>query len=265
MICQEEGRDKNNVKFLVSCRKNLEGFDTLGVDISCVSFNANIEPYRLLQITGRSMRVDYPNKIANCLVFKESNNTDEKVEDIIYNLYRQLIEDMDLKDKFEKIVREGKIGNEIKKFIEDFIGEIIIDEKTYSSKESIEFIQKLYLRNEIRKTDDKIKKYDLIVKHNKKCGFTGRDDYIKRKEENADEYVETPDIVYKEKFVNWYSFLGIDEKKFYDEKEFLERIKKCRSGREYLELTKVDDKLPKEYAELFPNIFKLLPWNKNRR
>lgn len=249
-----------DVKFLVSCRKNLEGFDSKGVDLSCVSFNSNIEPYRLLQISGRSMRNDYDHKMSDCMIFKESNNSDEKIEEMIFKIFKQLVEELEIKDVKKKegeevIINVGKIS----KIMNDFIGEISIDERIFTVDQSIRFIQRLYYREIKNESEKKRLSYRQMINHNRTFDFVDKTDYEKRRVEN-EQYLENPLEVYEKEFRSWYEFLGKNLDEFYSEKEFLNVVKKCKRKSDYNKMVLTDKKLPKSYTECYNFKYGQVPW-----
>lgn len=249
-----------DVKFLVSCRKNLEGFDSKGVDLSCVSFNSNIEPYRLLQIAGRSMRNDYDHKISDCMIFKESNNSNEKIEEMIFKIFKQLVEELEIKDVKKKegeevIINVGKIS----KIMNDFIGEISIDERIFTVDQSIRFIQRLYYREIKNENEKKRLSYRQMINHNRTFDFVDKTDYEKRRVEN-EQYLKNPLEVYEKEFRSWYEFLGKNLDEFYSEKEFLNVVKKCKRKSDYNKMVLTDKKLPKSYTECYNFKYGQVPW-----
>jgi predicted nucleic-acid-binding protein len=96
----------------------------------------------------------------------------------------------------------------IKQVVEKFFGPVAISGKIYNVDETIHRIQSMYARKAFERSDPK-EKYEVIRVLNKELGIISRDDYIERASEHPN-YIENPKIYFKDQWISWYHFLGID-------------------------------------------------------
>ena len=83
--------DLSHNHILFACQRYREGADIRGLELGALSMGASIEPHILLQIAGRVMRLDYPGKMADILIFREKKE-DETADRIIYDLLEAITE-----------------------------------------------------------------------------------------------------------------------------------------------------------------------------
>lgn len=84
------------VRILLACQKFREGSDIKGVDMTGLVGQKDIEPYILLQIIGRALRIETdPAKIGDCMVFRDkAEEEDTNPAQILYDVFANLILDM---------------------------------------------------------------------------------------------------------------------------------------------------------------------------
>ena len=119
--------------------------------------------------------------------------------------------------------------------------------------------------------------FNYVKQLNKELNIQDKEDYTKESIEKFHqkyiEYIKNPEEYFKLKGVwtNWYDFIGIDTKKFIQDKnDWINfcKEKNVRSIEDYKNLCKLHDKLPInpiDFYKDFSNIPKELGINKNRR
>ena len=129
-----------SIQVLFACDRYREGSDIKGIDMACVLVGDSISAHILIQILGRSLRLDYPDKEGWCLIL-HPNSDNKSEEDILDGIALNIME----------IIRESNTTYDkknITQIIENYFGDVIIDGKTISLKETIERVQAAYVRRE---------------------------------------------------------------------------------------------------------------------
>ena len=99
----------------------------------------------------------------------------------------------------------------IKQVVEKFFGPVAINGKVYQVEETVQRIQAMYARKAFERADPK-EKYDVICSFNRELGLTSREEY-----ENVPfhpKYITDPKIYFKDQWISWYHFLGVDTSLF---------------------------------------------------
>jgi superfamily II DNA or RNA helicase len=192
-----------SVKVLFACDRYREGSDIKGIEMTCVLIGNTISAYILIQIQGRSLRMDYDRKEGWCLIVCpcEGDETEEQVlERIVLDIFSFLGDSRPLQKK------------DIVRYIDTYFGEISINGAVFSKKETIDRLQAAYIRREYAKRTPK-EKYEVIRALNKELGLTSRDDYNTHAKEHV-KYIEDPKSYFKDLWISWYHFLGVDTSTF---------------------------------------------------
>lgn len=190
--------DKQQILF--ACQRYREGSDIAGLESVCTLLGSTISPHTLLQVCGRAMRLDYPEKEGWCILAKECKDS-ETAEDILSNIL------------FEIATFEGKTDvytskEKIKRFIESYIGDITVLEHKFTIEETIQRIQSLYIRREFTERTSK-EKYGFIRELNRELSLSKREEYFAMKKKHP-RFIESPKEYFKDEWQSWYHFLGVD-------------------------------------------------------
>ena len=231
-----------SIQILFACDRYREGSDIKGVDMTCVLVGDSISAYILIQILGRSLRLDYPDKEGWCLILHPTADNKSE-EDVLDNIALDIMEFIgESNTTYDK--------KNITRIVENYLGDVIIDGTTISLKETIERVQKAFIREEYKKRTPK-EKYELIRLINKEMNIQSRDEYFERAEEHS-RFIENPESYFKGIWNCWYNFLGVDCSVFPQTKADWVRVCKERNfvtWNDYKE--RIDNDLPKNPYELY--------------
>jgi superfamily II DNA or RNA helicase len=180
-------------RILFACERYREGSDIQGLEMTAVLMGDTISSNIALQIMGRGLRADYPNKEGWCLLFRpsEEGTTEEEVLDMI------LLEIMETMTS-TKISTDTK---EATKFIETCIGSTTVKNHSLTVKETVERIQALFDRRHNRVT------YEGIKAKVRAAEIHTQDEYMEKKVQKAwpDDPTTLPG------WRSWYDFLQAAE------------------------------------------------------
>jgi len=254
-----------------------EGFDC--PKLNGVVFGENMESdIRIVQSTLRPNRLDssYPNKKAYVIIpYIDTEN---------------FITDNESFDKCRKII--AKIRN-VDERIEQKINVVSLNKS--SSKPSDDPKEKIKYHHIIENGDELTKimlrlryskalgsqyteeedEYNYVKELNKQLNIQSKEDYTKESvkvyHEKYIEYIKYPEEYFKGIWSDWYDFIGVDTKKFIQDKN--DWINFCKDNNvksidDYNELCKLHEKLPMNpvhFYKDFSNIPKELGINRNRR
>ena len=110
---------------------------------------------------------------------------------------------------------------EIEPLIKTFLGGVSVSGCTLSLEETIKRVQAAYVRREFTKRTPK-EKYALVRAANKELGLVSKDDY----KERGASLIEDPRSYFKDWWISWYDFLGVDTSDFPQTK--LEWVRLCK-------------------------------------
>jgi superfamily II DNA or RNA helicase len=269
---------KNTPYGIISCIQIFgEGFDLPKLNGVCITGNMQSE-VKIVQYLLRPHRLDplNPNKKAYIIIpyfdadnLEIQNKSFQNIKNIISQL-RNIDENIEQKISIYTIEKSQPEKDKDYKQIQN---------------NNINFINNVDELNKIKlrlrhskvlesKCSEEQDEYNYVRELNKELNIQSKNEYndkvIKDKHQN---YIEKPDEYFKLKGVwdNWYDFLGIDTKKFIQNKqEWLNFIEKnnIKSVDDYNILCTKCDVLPKEPAEFyigFGNIYSLLNSTSRRR
>lgn len=190
---------------LCACQRYLEGSDIQGLESTGILIGDTISAHTLLQIIGRALRLDYPEKIGTCLIVKavDENTTEEEVLDSIV---------FDIMEIVGLPVTELIKKEYTRKIVETYFGTVEIRGKTISVEETVDRVQAAYIRREYTRKTPK-EKYQDIQTMNRELGLKSKTEYEESKVVHP-RYIENPDKYFKDIWASWYHFLGVDTSKF---------------------------------------------------
>ena len=241
-----------SVRVLFACGRYREGSDIPGLEMTGVLIGKSISAYILIQIQGRSLRMDHVEKEGWCLLVSpcEEGETEQDVLDrIALDILSFLGENRPLNKK------------DIERYVHTYFGDVIVDGTICSKEETIDRIQSAYIRREYAKRTPK-ERYETIRSLNKEMGLTSKNEYEERRMTHPN-YIGEPRNYFKDYWISWYHFLGIDTSPFPQTK--LEWIHKCKelgitswsTYKQKKNITLPDD--PLEMYEDFTNWDKEIP------
>jgi len=203
------------VQVLFACGRYREGSDIKGLEMTCVLIGNQISAYILIQIQGRSLRMDYSNKEGWCLIVcpcEEGETEQEVLDRIALDILTFIGDSQPLKKK------------DLERYFDTYFGEVVINGIVCSRKETIERIQAAYIRREYSKRTPK-EKYEIVRQLNKEMEIKSKEEYEERASEHP-KYIENPKIYFKDWWESWYKFLGVDTSAFPQTKS--EWIRVCK-------------------------------------
>ena len=191
-------------RILFACERYREGSDINGLEMTSILMGNTIAANILIQIIGRALRLDHVGKEGWCSIFRPSDE-DTTEEDVMDNI---------LLDIAETLGRNEILGDpkEIRKMVEVFIGTTMIREKYLSVEETVARIQALYERRAWTGRNQK-ERYEVIRRLNKQMNLTSRQEYYDRRLDHLN-YIDDPKMYFKDQWISWYDFLGLDTSAF---------------------------------------------------
>ena len=192
-------------RILFACERYREGSDIRGLEMTIVLMGNTIGSNILLQIAGRALRNDYDGKEGWCIIVRpsEEGTTEDDVFDCIVLQIMEFIGKEDLTTPTKE---------KIKRVVEKFFASVAITGKIYNVNETIRRIQLMYARKEYEHADPK-EKYGIVRALNKDMGLCSREEYNDQRLTHI-KYIEDPKVYFKDHWVSWYHFLGVDTSAF---------------------------------------------------
>ncbi len=205
-------------RFLFACDKYREGSDIKGLEFTAVLMGRSIAAYILLQIIGRALRTDYVGKEGWCCIVRPRFE-DESAGDVLVHILLDL----------EALISYSA-GVAIKKHVEAFVrtyfGTVTLDGRQLDVAETVARAQDMYLRRSYDPRPAK-EKYSAICALNKEMGLSSRNEYFEQREHHP-RFMEDPKSYFKDQWISWYHFLGVDVSAFPPTKT--DWIAACRSA-----------------------------------
>lgn len=229
---------------LFACQRYREGSDIPGLEITGKLVGNTTSAHNLIQISGRALRIDYPGKEGWCLIARPSEDG-TTIEDVLDSI---ILEILDYLGKTEKTIEPKEVSTLVK----TYFGELSISGSRCSIQETIERVQAAYARIEFGKRTPK-ERYGLIQSHNKELGITSKYEYEQSQKVHP-RFIEAPESYFKDYWISWYHFLGIDTSTFPQTKFDWIRVCKEReitSWEHYKSLGNQD--LPTNPGEMYPD------------
>ena len=212
-------------RILFACQRYRQGSDIFGIEMTMVLFNATIAANVLLQIIGRCLRKDpaYDHKEGWCIIVKTRGQDDaDAPEDVLDSILLEFANFMLTTSGSAHLTKP-----KIREFIAQFLVPFRLDNgKEYPIEETVDRIQCMYLRKEYERADPK-EKYQLVRALNQELGLSSKDDYKTRASEHS-KYIEDPKSYFKDNWVFWYHFLGVDTTAFPQTKQ--EWVAACKDA-----------------------------------
>jgi len=194
-------------RILFACQRYRQGSDISGIEMTMVLFNATIAANVFIQIMGRALRKDpgYDDKEGWCIIVKTRSPDDaETPEDVLDSILLEFANFMLTTSGTAHLTKP-----KIREFIVQFLVPLQMDNgKDYPIEETIERMQCMYLRKAYDRAEPK-EKYHLVRTLNKELGLMTKDEYKTRAHEHS-KFIDDPKSYFKDQWVSWYHFLGVD-------------------------------------------------------
>ncbi len=238
-FASEIAKPDGTPRILFACDKYREGSDIKGLEFTAVLMGHQIAAYILLQIIGRALRTDYAGKEGWCCIIRPKFDG-ETADDVLLHVLLDLEAMISLNPAGTTTTRAV-----VEKFVRTYFGTITLDGKAMDVAETVERTQNLYLRREYDARSAK-EKYFVIRDINKSLVLQSRDEYARRCSEHP-RYIPDPKSYFKESWVSWYHFLGVDVTAFPQTKTDWVRV--CKE----MQLNTWEEYKAKNVVELPPN------------
>jgi hypothetical protein len=192
------------VRILFACERYREGSDIFGLEMTFVLIGNTIAANILLQVAGRALRRDYEGKEGWCCIVRpcEDGTTEDDVFDSI------MLDIMEFINKTELLNNKKAI----QRIVETFLGQTTVNGKLYDVEETTNRIQAFYVRREFERGPPK-EKYFLIRRLNQEMSLVSKQMYEERVSEHL-KYIADPKAYFKDSWISWYHFLGVDTTSF---------------------------------------------------
>lgn len=230
-------------RILFACERYREGSDIKGLEMTVILIGNTIGANILLQVAGRALRKDYAGKEGWCVIVRPSDEGATE-DDVFDSIVLQIMEFIGN----DNIINPTK--NKIKDVIEKFFGAIAISGKVYNVDETISRVQAMYARKAFERSDPK-EKYDVIRALNKELNLRSKNEYEERCSEHS-KYVSDPKNYFKDWWISWYHFLGVDTTGFPQTKPEWVRLWKDMGIRSWTEYKRTNSPLlPNNPGEMY--------------
>ena len=235
-----------------------EGFDC--PKLNGVVFGENMESdIRIVQSTLRPNRLDssFPNKKAYVIIpYIEKENSDSDKES--FEKCRKIIAKIgNYDERIEQKIRVVSLNKPNNNSTEPITKKEI---KYYHIIENSNELTKIKLRLKYRRALDSLyseeqDEFNYVISLNKELNIQSKEDYVKIKDIHKN-YIDDPEKYFKEKGIwsDWYDFIGIDTKKFIQDKnDWLNFCKdnNVKSLDDYNELCKLHEELPMNPGDFY--------------
>lgn len=231
-------------QILFACQRYREGSDIPGLEITGKLMGDRTAAHTLIQISGRALRIDYPEKEGWCLIARPSD-PGTTVDDVLESI---LLEILDFLGKADKNLE----AKEVSAIVKRYFGELDVEGSKCSIQETIDRIQSAYARIQFTKRTPK-ERYSMIQGYNKELGLTSKVLY-QEKSETHPRYIPDPQSYFKDCWISWYHFLGVDTSRFPQTKAEFHNICSERGITSWdMYKEKRGDDLPANPGELYLN------------
>lgn len=202
-------------RVLFACERYKEGSDIKGIEMTCILMGDIIGTHILLQIAGRALRNDYDEKEGWCIIVRPSE--DHVTEDEVFDSI--VLQIMDFMGK------ETPNKTNIYRIVEQFLGNVTVSGKEYDINETVQRIQAMYARDAFEKTPKE--KYSIVRGLNQELGIKHKQTYKEKASEHP-RYIEDPKDYFRNEWVSWYHYFGVDTSVFPPTKQDWVRLCKER-------------------------------------
>ena len=229
-------------RILFACERYREGSDIHGLEMTVVLMGDTIGANIIVQIAGRALRQDYAGKEGWCIIVRPSEEGTHE-DDVFDSIMLQIVD----------FIGQGSSPGQskVREIVEKYFGQMAISGKVYDVEETVRRIQTFYSRKAFEHATPK-EKYEVVRNLNREMMIKTKDQYNQKSAEHV-KYIENPRFYFKDQWVSWYHYLGIDTSVFPQTKT--EWIQKCKElgilrWQDYKETHKKNN-LPENPGEMY--------------
>lgn len=236
-------------RVLFACERYREGSDIYGLEMTEILMGNTIASNVAIQVCGRALRRDYPEKEGWCGLVRPSE-PGETEDDVLDTILLEITLALG-KGGEDTTNGDGGIGR-LRTLVRVFLGDVVVNGKTYSVEETVGRLQALLERRVFERGVPR-EKYGAVQAINRELGLMSRDAYFASLPRRKNP-IENPPTYFATIWTNWYDFLGIDCNRFPHTKTDWVRVCQERgllSWRAYQVAVETCVDLPKNPAELY--------------
>ena len=202
-------------RILFACERYREGSDIRGLEMTVVLMGDSIGANVIIQIAGRALRQDYVGKEGWCIIVRPSEDGTSE-DDVFDSIMLQIV---------EFIGQSGNPGqHRVRQMVEKYFGQMAVSGKVYDVEETVRRIQTFYARKAFEHATPK-EKYEVVRDLNRELMVQTKDQYNQKSGEHA-KFIENPRFYFKDQWISWYHYLGIDTSAYPQTKQ--EWVQKCK-------------------------------------
>jgi len=229
-------------RILFACERYREGSDIYGLEMTIVLMGNTIGANIIVQIVGRALRRDYDGKEGWCIIIRPSEDGISE-DDVFDSIMLQIMD----------FIGQGSNPGQkkVRQMVEKYFGQVAISGKVYDVEETVRRIQSFYIRKDFENSTPK-EKYEVVRNANRELLIQSKDQYNNKKSEHI-KFIENPRFYFKDQWVSWYDYLGVDTSSYPQTKN--EWMQKCKDlgimqWQDYKEKYKMNN-LPENPGEMY--------------
>ncbi len=184
------------IHVLFACERYREGSDIKGLEMTAVLMGKSICAYILLQIIGRALRLDYPQKEGWCMIMRPSE--DGCTEEIVFESI--------VMDIMTFLDQASGTAHDIRKIVHAYFGDVTVNGKVCDMEETIQRIQAMFDRKLFQRS--KKERYEHVKKRNLELNITSKSMYYDSASHPS--FIHDPPSYFEKEWKNWAHFLGKD-------------------------------------------------------
>jgi hypothetical protein len=202
-------------RILFACERYREGSDIHGIEMTVVLMGDTIGANIIVQIAGRALRQDYEGKEGWCIIVRPSEDGIRE-DDVFDSIMLRIVD----------FIGQGSNPSQskVRQIVEKYFGQMAISGKIYDVEETVRRIQTFYARKAFEHATPK-EKYEVVRDLNREMMIQTKEQYNQKFAEHV-KYIENPRFYFKDQWVSWYHFLGIDTSAYPQTKG--EWMQKCK-------------------------------------
>jgi hypothetical protein len=202
-------------RILFACERYREGSDIHGLEMTVVLMGDTIGANIIVQIAGRSLRYDYAGKEGWCIIIRPSEDGTHE-DDVFDSIMLQIVD----------FIGQGSSPSQskVRQIVEKYFGQMAISGKVYDVEETVRRIQTFYARKAFEHATPK-EKYEVVRNLNREMMIQTKDQYNQKYAEHV-KFIENPRFYFKDQWVSWYHYIGIDTSVYPQTKT--EWMQKCK-------------------------------------
>ena len=202
-------------RIMFACEKYREGSDICGLEMVVVLMGDTLGANIIVQIAGRALRQDYVGKEGWCIIIRPSENGTSE-DDVFDHIMLQIVE----------FIGQGSSPSQskVRQIVEKYFGQMAVSGKIYDVEETVRRIQTFYARNAFEHATPK-EKYEVVRNLNRELMVQTKDQYNQTSGVHA-KFIENPQFYFKDQWISWYHYLGIDTSAYPQTKQ--EWVQKCK-------------------------------------